>query len=65
MWDEDWSDVSTPEVLLGADLMYDPQSFPALVSCIKQQLDKPPAAGAQPPVGYFASQVMTCCTGLT
>lgn len=57
LWDDNWSDVSTPEVLLAADVMYDKTSFPALVACTRQLLEKEPAAGKQPPVGYFASQV--------
>ena len=56
-WDSDCSDVSTPEVLLGADVMYDKAAFPALVACIRQLLDRTPAKGEQRPVGYFASQV--------
>lgn len=56
-WDGDWSDVSAPEVLLGADVMYDKAAFPALVACVRQLLDRTPAKGEQRPVGYFASQV--------
>jgi hypothetical protein len=56
-WDDHWSDVSTPEVLLGADLMYDKAAFPALVTCISRLLDRAVPHGQQPPVGYFASQI--------
>lgn len=56
-WDGDWSDVSAPEVLLGADVMYDKAAFQALVTCIRQLLEKEVASGKQPPVGYFASQL--------
>ena len=56
-WDSDWSDVSAPEVLLGADVMYDKAAFPALVTCIRQLLEREVASDKQPPVGYFASQL--------
>lgn len=62
VWDDDWGDAATPDVLLGADVMYDPVSFPALASCIKQLLQKPPPAGRQPPVGYFTTQVRSEAT---
>lgn len=62
VWDEDWSGTAAPDVLLGADVMYDPGSFPALATCMKQLLQKPPPAGRQPPVGYFATQVRSEAT---
>jgi hypothetical protein len=56
-WDGDWSDVSAPDVLLGADVMYDKAAFPALVTCIRQLLEREVTGDTQPPIGYFASQL--------
>ena len=56
-WSEDWSDVSPPDVLLGADLLYDPVGHPPLVSLAKRLLARPPKPGTPTPVAYLAAQV--------
>lgn len=55
--DDDWSGLSPPDVLLGADLLYDPLIFPVLVPLTARLLARPPKPGVPRPVAYFSAQV--------
>jgi hypothetical protein len=57
VWEEWTNDVAPPDVLLGADLLYDPKIFPVLVPLAKRLLTRPPKPGTPQPVAYFAAQV--------
>lgn len=56
LWEEDWSDVPSPDVIIASDVIYDPEAFPALVAVLKHLLlRRRPSVSALPPASATPS----------
>lgn len=58
LWEQDWSHVATPDVIVASDVIYNPDAFPALIAVLKELLARPLTSDRQT-VGQTSAQSAT------